>query len=309
MDLSVIIVNWNTRELLKDCLSSLQKDDTLHKEIWVVDNASSDGSVQMLQAEYPQVRLITNKENAGFAQANNQALVQATGRYCLLLNSDTIVPAGTLDKMVRFMDETPDAGVVGCAQVYPDGRRQVTCHRDITLVGETFVALGLAHIFRRVIDYGENISSLRRVDWVEGGALLIRRSLLATVGLMDEKFFIYVEDADLCFRVNQANIGVYYLPDVQIIHYRGQSTGFEQREQRQLRVNAKLLMALHRSKAYYIRKHYGVWQKKVYHLLVCVYSLRKLCMCLVFYLLRMINRKTWCQLSGAYLALMTIDWE
>lgn len=305
MDLSIVIVSKNTVSLLNDCLESLaSSSNTLQMEVWVVDNASTDGSVQMVQTEYPQVRLIANEDNVGFAHANNQALVQARGRYCLLLNPDTLVPVGALDKLIQFMDDVPDASVVGCAQIYPDGRRQVTCHRAITLTREAIIAFGLAHIFRRTIDYREDISDPRQVDWVEGGALLARRSVLSAIGMMDENFFMYVEDAELCFRVWQANWSVYYIPDVQIIHYRGQSTGFEQRKARQQRINGKLLIAMHQSKAYFIRKHYGAYQEEIYQLLVRVYSIRKLSMGLMFYMLQMMERETWRNFSRAYVALL-----
>jgi GT2 family glycosyltransferase len=310
MDLSVVIVNWNTKDMLRKCLQSLFQGNTINIEIWVIDNASDDGSVEMVRAEFPRVKLIVNQKNVGFARANNQALAQSTGRYCLLLNPDTVVPACALDNLVQFIEDTPDAGVVGCAQIYPDGRRQATCHRAITLWREVFIAFGLARVFRNVIDYGMHpakLSTPRRVDWVEGGALLVRRSVLATIGLMDEAFFMYVEDADLCFRVRQANLVVYYVPDIQIIHYRGQATGFEQRERRQQRVNVDLLIALHRSKAYFLRKHYGGWQAKVYRLLTIIYCLRKLSMGLGFYSLRGIERETWGDVSSAYLGLLRTD--
>lgn len=308
MDLSIIIVNKNTRALLKDCLSSLDQKSALCTEIWVVDNASDDGSTQMVQDEFPQVKLLVNQENVGFAQANNQALVQASGQYYLLLNPDTVVPPGALEGLMQFMETTPDAGAVGCAQVYPDGQRQVTCHRAITLLREAAIAFGLARVFRPIIDYRvTDLSQPCQVDWVEGGVLLLRRAVLSTIGLMDSAFFMYAEDADLCFRVRQADWSVYYVPDVQIIHYRGQSTGLEQREQRQRRVNEKLLMALHRSKAYFIQKHYGAWQGKIYRLLIRVYSFRKLSMGLVFYVLRMMERETWSNFSRAYLGLLKAD--
>lgn len=311
MDLSVIIVNRNAKDLLKECLLSISQDRAMSIEIWVVDNASTDDSVQMVQTEFPQVKLIVNKENLGFARANNQALTRSTGRYRLLLNPDTVVPTGVLDYLVQFMENTPDAGVAGCAQIYPDGRRQVTCHRDITLMRETFVAFGLARVFRGVFGYSgsDKFSNPRQVDWVEGGALLIRDATLAIVGGLDEGYFIYVEDADFCFRVRQANLGVYFVPNVHIIHDRGQTTGLEQRGSRRLRVNSKLLIAMHQSKVRYIRKHCGAWQSKVYLLLVCVYSLRKLCMGLILRSLRKIEREMWNNLSRAYIALLTADLE
>jgi GT2 family glycosyltransferase len=307
MDLSIVIVNKNTEDLLRNCLLSLCQDrGSLHTEVWVVDNASRDRSVQMVQTEFPDVRLIANRENVGFAQANNQALEKATGRYCLLLNPDTVMQPGVLARLFEFMEDTSDAGIAGCAQIYPDGRFQVTCHRDITLWREAIVAFGLAYLFRRLIDYGvrsDSYSGPRPVDWVEGGGLLIRDVALAAVGQMDESFFMYAEDADLCLRVRQAGFQVYYVPDVAIIHYRGQATGFEQREGWQKRVNTELLVEFHRSKANYIRKHFGVWSEKVYRLLVDVYSLRKLSMGLGLRLLGRLDQEAWSDFSTTFCAL------
>lgn len=311
MDLSVIIVSWNTRDFLRQCLSSLRQDSgELSAEVWVVDNASTDGSVEMVQSEYPGVNLIANQGNEGFARACNQALARSRGSYCFLLNSDTTVPDGVLTGIVQFMEANPLAGVVGCAQIYPDGQWQVTCHRDISLVGETCIALGLASICRGLLDYDvrrSDRSGPRQVDWVEGGSLLIRRAILAHVGLLDEGFFMYAEDADLCYRVRKAGFGIHYLPDIQIIHHRGQSSGFEQRKQRGQRVNTALLVTLHRSKAHYLRKHYGSAQARIYGLLVGVYSLRKLGMTLVAYILQKIDKEAWESISSAYLALMRAD--
>jgi GT2 family glycosyltransferase len=313
MDLSIIIVNKDTEDLLRDCLLSLSRDRaSMHTEVWVVDNASEDESVQMVQTEFPDVGLIANRENVGFASANNQALEKAAGRYCLLLNPDTIVQPGVLDRLCKFMQDTPDAGIAGCAQTYPDGRFQVTCHRDITLWREAIVAFGLAHLLRRLLDYGvrfDSFSGPRLVDWVEGGGLLIRDVALAAVGPMDESFFMYAEDADLCLRVRQAGFQVYYVPDVTVIHYRGQATGLSLRDGGQKRVNTELLVRFHRSKAYYIRKHFGVWQESVYRLLVGIYSLRKLTMGLGLYLLGRIRREEWDQAASAYLALLRTEWN
>jgi len=311
MDLSIIIVNRNTEELLKECLLSLRRSKrTLSWEIWVVDNASEDGSVQMVQTEFPEVKLVVNQENLGFARANNVALQQSAGRYCLLLNPDTVVQVGALDRLVQFMQDTPDAGVAACAQVYPGGQWQVTCHRDITLAREVLITLGLASIFRGAIDYkvhAEAWTGPRQVDWVEGGVLLVRKTALEAVNQMDEAFFMYAEDADLCLRVRQAGFQVYYVPDVEIVHHRAQATGLVQRKRHRQRVNPALLFALHRSKAHYIRKHYGGWQEKVYRLLVRLYCARKLTMNLVFYLLGMAEREMWAESTRAYVGLVRAD--
>lgn len=308
MDLSIIIVNWNTQTLLRDCLHSLCQDGSSQNwEIWVVDNASGDGSIEMVRAQFPQIHLIVNEENVGFARATNQALAQATGRFCLLLNPDTVVPTGALDRLLAFMEETPDAGIAGCRQVYPDGVWQATCHREITLARETIIAFGLSRVFRRMVDYSgrhEEGSTPRQVDWVEGGALLIRTHVLSSIGLLDESFFMYAEDADLCLRARQANFQVYYVPDIQIIHHRGQATGFEERRRRQKRVNTDMLLALHRSKAKYFYKHYGDLHSRIYQLLVRIYSLRKLSMGLVAYLSKRIEPDAWRNISRAYLLLL-----
>ncbi len=308
MDLSIVIVNWNTQALLRECLQSLCRDGSSQNwEIWVVDNASEDGSIEMVRAEFPQIHLIVNEENVGFARATNQALAQATGRFCLLLNPDTVVPTGTLDRLLGFMRKTPDAGIVGCGQVYPNGMWQTTCHREITLVREAIIAFGLSRIFRTMVDYcghpGEG-SVPRQVDWVEGGALLIRTHVLRSIGPLDESFFMYAEDADLCLRARRANFQVYYLPDVQIIHHRGQATGFEERRRRQKRVNTDMLLALHRSKAKYFYKHYGDLHFRIYGLLVRIYSLRKLSMGWMAYLSKRIEPDDWRNLSRAYLSLL-----
>lgn len=312
IDLSVVIVNHNTKDLLRSCLQSLdQHAIKTGMEVWVVDNASDDGSVEMLQADFAHVHLISNRENVGFAPANNQALARAVGRYCLLLNSDTIVLPGTLEQLVQFMDETPEAGVAGCAQIYPDGRLQVTCHRRISLGRELVIALGLGRLFSGLLDHHlprEGSPLPRRVDWVEGGALLIRATTLAAVGSLDAAYFMYVEDADFCLRVRQTGWDVYYVPGPKIVHTRGQSTGLEQRGWRQMRVNPDLLVMQRSSTAYYFRKHHGLWQERAYRILSCIYGLRKLLMSLGLYLLRMMSRDNLRSASEAYLTLMRAKW-
>jgi GT2 family glycosyltransferase len=173
------------------------------------------------------VRLIENEENIGFARANNQAIRQSKGRYVLLLNPDTVLPPGTLGRLVQFMDRTPDAGVAGCKQVYADGRWQSTCHRMISLGRETIIALGLSRVLPQWVDYGDRpleASEPFRVDWVGGACLIVRQDVLKQVGLLDEEIFLYAEDADLCQRVRKLGFRVYYLPQVPIAHHRGQST-------------------------------------------------------------------------------------
>lgn len=228
MDLSVIIINWNTRDLLAQCLASVYAyplDGDF--EVWVVDNASADGSVQMVRERFPQVRLIENAENVGFARANNQAIQGSTGRYLLLLNSDTVAQPDALYNMVQFMEEHPQAGVVGPKLLNPDGSFQASYARFPTFLTELLLITGLARLITG--PYAPSPCPKPReaaqpVDWAAGAALLVRRSAIEQVGLLDEGYFLYSEEADLCWRLWQGEWEVWYLPDVAITHCAGAST-------------------------------------------------------------------------------------
>ncbi|MBP7051867.1 MAG: glycosyltransferase family 2 protein [Phycisphaerae bacterium] len=233
VDVSVVIVNWNTRDMLRDCLRSVyEQTRDVSFEVIVVDNASSDDSVSMVRGEFPHVLLIANEKNLGFAAANNQGFERARGRYILMLNPDTVVLDQAIGKSVHYAENAPEAGVVGCRVLWPDGRRQNSCFR-FSSVGQ--IALSSLAFFRmhrlfrwRILHpdryLNRDFSQEQDVDVVAGCFLLIRRNVLSQVGTLDEDFFMYGEEAEFCHRVHRAGWRVRYFPGAQIIHLYGGSS-------------------------------------------------------------------------------------
>lgn len=222
-ELSVLIVNWNTKDLLDKCLESVYAHtNNLAIEIFVVDNASTDGSVEMVQSKYPNVNLIINKENVGFARANNQAISGSKGRYVLLLNSDTVVLNNTLYEMVKFMDEHPDAGIGGCKLLNPDYTLQLSCHRYPS-PSNIFSIILLLIIKGNGVMRKFKYNRIKEVDSVSGACLIIRRGTIAEIGLLDERFFLYAEESDWCLRAKRKGWKVYFIPQGSVIHYERQS--------------------------------------------------------------------------------------
>jgi len=229
--LSVIIVSWNVSDDLQACLSSIFKSNPgVDYQVWVVDNASSDGTVEMVRDKFQQVQLIQNEHNAGFAAANNQGLKAAEAEYYLLLNPDTIVPPKAFEQLLQFADEHPEAGAVGVKQVYPDGTLQHSCRRFPTIAAAMFRNTFLGGLFPKATssqyylmaewDHDEP----REVDWVSGACMLIRHQVLQDVGYLDESFFWGSEDVDYAFRVHKAGWQVMYTPIPAIVHAIGKST-------------------------------------------------------------------------------------
>jgi GT2 family glycosyltransferase len=253
MDLSIIIVNWNTREYLKNCLLSiLAGAGQIDYCVYVVDNGSSDGSAEMVRKEFPTVCLIENGENRGFAAANNQALKQAGSRYVLLLNSDTAVQPGAPARLVKFMDEHPEAAACGPLLLNEDGSVQHAARRFPTfafaLYGKT--VLGRLNLFKRaylrVKMDDADFNKTMEVDQPSGAALMLRSSVLEKVGLLDERFFIFFEEVDLCRRIKNARHKIYIYPEARIRHYGGGS----RRKNR-----AQVMMINANSMLRYFRKH------------------------------------------------------
>jgi len=246
LDLSIIIVNWNTRDLLTRCLQSVYDTmSNLDFEVIVVDNASNDGSQAMVRQRFPQVRLIENDQNVGFASANNQALTVSQGHYSLLLNSDTVVLPHALEKMAQFADAHSEAGIIGCRLLNSDGSLQKSWASFPTFWSEV---LGRNFRARRQV---EEESLAYEVDWVGGACLLVQPAAINEVGLLDESFFMYSEETDWCFRMRRQGWKVYYLPGVEVIHLGGGSAS---------RANATQLVRLYDSKIRFFRKHYGARQ-------------------------------------------------
>ncbi len=230
-DLSVIIVNYNVREFLRQSLLSLRQAlQNLDAEIFVVDNASNDGSVAMVGQEFPEVELIANRENAGFAAANNQALRQARGEFVVLLNPDTVVQEDTFTAIQTFFAKHPDTGMVGCKVLNPDGTLQLACRRSFPTPWIAFTRLsGLSRLFPKSRWFGRyNLTYLpenetTEVEAISGSFMAVRREALAQVGLLDEEFFLYGEDLDWCFRMRAGGWKIHYFPGTQIIHFKGES--------------------------------------------------------------------------------------
>ncbi len=259
MDLSIIIVNWNVRELLRGCLLSLSGDEMglvpgLTSEVVVVDCASSDGSAEMVRREFPWVRLMASDENLGYARGNNLGVAQAAGRYLLLLNPDVEVVGDALATMVHYLDEQPSVGVLGPALRYPDGSLQSSRRRFPTLA-TAFCESTLLHqwfpnnhVARRYHLADRPADAPQAVDWLVGAALMIRREAWQQVGPLDEGFFMYFEELDWCRRCRAAGWEIHYLPTAHVVHYEGKSS-----EQ----VSTARAIHFERSKIRYFRKYYG----------------------------------------------------
>ncbi|MEZ4731875.1 MAG: glycosyltransferase family 2 protein [Caldilineaceae bacterium] len=252
--LSIIIVNWNTRELLAACLASVAVEvahfPADQVETLVIDNASHDDSVVMVQTRFPWVRLLQNRSNVGFAVANNQAMQVARGRYILLLNSDTEVLPHAFTTLVAYMETEPTVGAAGSRYVNRDGSLQPSCYPAPTLLRELWRMFHLDRIYAFGV-YAMTTWSMdtpRPVDIVQGASLLLRRAVLEEVGLFDTDYFMYTEEVDLCHRIRRAGWQIYFVPTSCIIHYGGQST-------RQAALT--MFMQLYRSKILYFRKHHG----------------------------------------------------
>lgn len=256
-DLLVSIVSYNTRDLLRACLRSLQRaldrsKGGVQAHVVVVDNASRDGSAQMVRDAFPAYQIIALDDNRGFAAANNLAIRQTDARYVWLLNPDTEVLGDAPDALVRFMDDHPEAGACAARLLNSDLTFQHSCFRFPTLPMTFFDFFPLNH---RVIDSRLNGRYPRHwydhvfpIDHPLGACLVVRQEAIQHVGMMDEGFFMYCEEVDWCYRIKQAGWKIYYTPDAEVIHHGGQST----------RQNAgPMLIQLHRSRDRFFRKHYG----------------------------------------------------
>lgn len=249
---SIVIVNWNTRTLLAACLESVRRQTLLSHEVWVVDNGSTDGSCEMVREAFPEVHLIANGENLGFAAANNQALPLCQGEHVLLLNSDTVVLDGAIDKMAAFLHMHPEAGAVGCKLLNADGTLQPSANGFYrswrSLVENRLVHLAWPHRHARTpfLSFWDH-NQIRAVDWVTGAALMVRRTVIQEVGLLDADFFMYGEEVDWQYRMKQAGARVFFLPGARIIHYGGASSRH---------IVTRMKRQEYESRLRFVRKHY-----------------------------------------------------
>jgi len=232
MDLSIIIVNWNTKELLKDCIKSIyKKTQNIDYEIIIVDNASKDGSVKMLKEEFPQCITIASKENLGFAKGNNRAIQKANGKYILFLNPDTELKTEAIGGMINFMKENDEIGAIGCKLLNRDGSIQFTCARKFPTPFNKFCFLTMLNrifptckfVSSTEMNYWDHLDS-REVECLSGACVLTRKKIIDQVGGFDEKFFMYCEDVELCYRIKNHGWRIYYLAGEAIYHYSGASS-------------------------------------------------------------------------------------
>lgn len=263
LDLSIVIVNWNVCDLLRDCLKSIQT--TTHNityEVIVVDSASSDQSVEMVKAEFPTVKLYAQHENVGFTRGNNIGLNVATGRHLLLLNPDTVVLDHAIEQMVTYLDQNPSVGIVGAHTLNTDGTHQSTRRRFPTFITALFESTWLQSyapqsILNHFYVYDIPNDAIAPVDWVQGSALMARREVYDQIGGLDTKFVMYSEEVDWCKRAKDQGWDVIYHGGAKIIHHGGQSTA---------QIAAKKHIYFQESKLRYFRKHHGAFQAQLLRL-------------------------------------------
>jgi GT2 family glycosyltransferase len=265
---SIIIVNYNSVDYLRMCLDSIYAStNKASYEIIVIDNASRDNTFNLLSPRYPEVSFIKNEKNSGFAHANNQGIFLARGKYLLLLNPDTLVIDDAIDVMVNFLESNPNAGACGCKVLNEDGSLQPSVFGFPTLLKE------LGHLFRvdRVrwltamlrsskllskisrTNFGDirSIDAAVKVDYLLGACLMLRASLIARLGPLDDKIFMYIEDTEICYRISTNGHGVFYVPYGEIIHFGGKSAATD---------DQRMLLEYTRSRLYFYRKYYGSYK-------------------------------------------------
>lgn len=263
LDLTIVVLNYNTRDHLRECLLGVRRegsttlsrpDAPLHAELIVVDNASVDGSAEMVEAEVPWARLIRSGRNGGFAFGNNLALRCAAGRAVLLLNPDAVIPVGGLARLLAKLEAANDIAVAGPKLLRADGSMHLACRRSFpTPTVALYRMVGLSRLFPSSRRFGRyNLTFLDPdrpcdVDAVCGACMLVRRAALERVGLLDERFFMYAEDIDWCLRMKQAGWRVRYEPEIQVHHLHGAAS-----RQRVLRTNVHFFRAMD----LFYRKHY-----------------------------------------------------
>lgn len=320
--ISVIIINWNTRHLIAECLTSVAEEaqrfaesesarqatavgpvtspfvaplliDPRFVETIVVDNASQDGSAAMIRQDFEWVHLIENGENVGFAAANNQALPYCRGKYILLLNSDTKVLPGAFRVLVTFMEEHGTVGATGTRYFNPDGSLQPSCFPAPTVGRELWRLFHLDKLYAHGTYqmHTWSVEQPREVDIVQGAALLVRREIVLALGLFDTDYFMYTEEVDLCRRIRQAGWQIYWVPRATIIHYGGQST----RQVAQL-----MFLQLYRSKVLYFRKHHGRVATFLYKWVILVATVARLLLTPLIWIQDPIRRRQSLTLANHY---------
>jgi len=280
-DVSISITNHNTKDYLEDCIRSIEESGIRRSyEIIVVDDASNDGSADMISGKHPKIKVIKNKINLGYVKSNNVGIRASRSKYVLSLNSDTKILGGAIDKLIDFMDKNPNAGAVGPKLLNSDGSVQLQARRGFpTPINSLFYFSGLSRLFPKsglmggyLLTYLDNTTTAE-IDSLCGAAMVVRREVIDKVGLMDESYFMYGDDIDWCYRIKQGGWKVYYLPEAEIIHFGGRGGSRRQ--------SYRNIFEFHRAMALFYKKHYskdhlvllnwlvysGIWLKCVVELI------------------------------------------
>lgn len=275
MKVSIVIVSWNTKEILAECLNSIapvyerMNKNEAQLEVIVVDNASSDGTISLLKESFKWVTLIDTGENLGFPGGNNRGFAVSQGEFILLLNPDTVVHDFAIEEMVQFLDSNPNVGAVGSRLLNTDGSLQESCYPRPTLGRELWRLFHLDRIKAiGIYDMDSwSLSEPREVDVLMGACILVRRSIIQKIGGMDEDYFMYSEEVDLCRRIQTDGWPIYWLPKAQITHYGGQSTNL---------VKTEMFLRLYESKLLYFSKNHGRIVALIYKVILYLASIPRL---------------------------------
>ncbi|HMK52200.1 MAG TPA: glycosyltransferase family 2 protein [Thermodesulfobacteriota bacterium] len=252
-ELSIIIVNWNTKEYLLPCLREIfERGQGMSREVILIDNGSGDGSGDEVKKSFPSVHVIQNEENLGFAKAVNQGLKTSSGRYILLLNPDTRVKNDTTERLVSFMESCSDAAVAGAQLLNGDGSKQNSIANFPSLASELLNKSLLRWLFpEKFPGKGRNYSEPFEVDSVIGACMMVRREAMKQVGLLDEDYFLFLEETDWCYRMRKAGWRVYHVPQAEVYHFQGKGA---EKEKKRAKVE------YYRSRSLFFKKHRGTLQ-------------------------------------------------
>lgn len=295
IELSIVIVNWNTKKILLDCLHSIYKETKAFTfEIIVVDNGSVDGSAESVKRKYPTVKVIENETNIGYSKANNQGIRVSTGKYVCLLNSDTIVLGNALEKMVAFLDQNDFVGAVTCLLINPDGSPQIgSALGETNLLYWLSVETGLYKKYPNSRIWGKPFLSYldqsitHEIEVCPSAAIIIRKKVFKNTGLLDEKIFFGTIDWDYSLRMRKKGWKLYLFQESKILHYGGKSKNAIRKE---------LIYKDYRSRFYYFKKHYGIFKMNIFRLLIMVSSTIKIFYFLYLAMLNKLREKTDSQL-------------
>lgn len=288
---SVVIVNWNTRDLLNQTLKSLYKNTKgVTFETILVDNGSTDGSMEMVRRIFPRVKTVKLPVNKGFAAANNIGFTKAKGKYILLLNSDTIVSKSTLPVMSKFLDDHPHAGCVGCKHLNPDGSLQRSVDNFPSLLNDflSYTELYRLSIFlpllKKSFAWWGNHNTVTEVDWVNGACMMVKRKVIDDIGGLDEGFFIYAEELDWCFRMKEKGWKVFFTPFANLIHIGGQAMN---------KAASTRIILKYKGQYRFYRKHYKIYKYLILRSFVSIVMLIRIFLLLVMSMLPNKLKKSW----------------